>query len=82
MWVNPWNRAQRPASCKDKKYCTVVFKIIQPPLRFPYDFYMVYKSCNIECCVNNMLQITKNMMGWDIWLFNLALSLLKTSCVE
>ena len=32
---------------------TVVFKFIQPPCVFPM-ISIVNKSCDIECCVNNM----------------------------
>ena len=38
---------------------TVVFKIIlPPPCGFPM-ISIVNKSCNIECCVNNMFRINK-----------------------
>ena len=40
---------------------TVGIRCIQPPDIFPLTS-MVNKSCNIECCVNNMLQIIQNMM--------------------
>ena len=41
---------------------TVVFKIIQPPpCVFPM-ISIVNKSCNIECCVNNMFRINKKII--------------------
>ena len=40
---------------------TVGIRCIQPPDVFPLTS-MVNKSRNIECCVNNMLQIIQNMM--------------------
>ena len=40
---------------------TVGCKSIQPSDVFPLT-PAVNKSCNIECCVNNMLQIIQNMM--------------------
>ena len=40
---------------------TVGSRSIQPPDVFPL-IPVVNKSCNIECCVNNMLQIFQNMM--------------------
>ena len=40
---------------------TVGIKCIQPPDVFPFT-PIVNKSRNIECCVNNMLQIIQNMM--------------------
>ena len=36
-------------------------EVINPPDVFPL-IPIVNKSCNFECCVNNMLQITQNMM--------------------
>ena len=40
---------------------TFVFKIIKPPCIFPM-ISTVNKSCNIECCVNNMFRINKKMI--------------------
>ena len=40
---------------------TVVFKTIQPPCIFPL-ISVTNKSCNIECCVNNMFQINHNVI--------------------
>ena len=47
------------------RYCwlsdTVGIRCIQLPDVFPLTS-IVNKSCNIDCCVNNMLQIIQNMM--------------------
>ena len=40
---------------------TVGVRCIQPPDVF-LSTPVVNKSCNIDCCVNNMLQIIQNMM--------------------
>ena len=40
--------------------CTVGIRCIQPPDVFPVTS-TVSKLCNIECCVNKMLQIIQNM---------------------
>ena len=44
-----------------KKKSTVGIRCIQPPDFVPL-ISIVNESCNIECCVNNMLQIIRNMM--------------------
>ena len=36
-------------------------KLFNPPCDFPMIF-IVNKSCNIECCVNNMFRINKKMI--------------------
>ena len=42
--------------------CTVGIRCILPPEFFPLTS-IVKKSCNYECCVNNMLQIIQNKMN-------------------
>ena len=43
------------------RFYTVGIRFVKPPDVFPLTS-VVNKSCNIECRVNNMLQIIQNMM--------------------
>ena len=51
----------KPSVSLNKCQSTVGVRCIQPPDVFLLT-PIVNKSCNIECCVNKMLQIIKNMM--------------------